>query len=994
MYVPVGQRGQSRQPGAAQSQVVAQQSNSLANSIFQADSSLQAKKKEAQRQYENAQTMMRSDLNAVAEFDVTKAGSDKAAQLTLMAKDISEQIREANNPVEARALIASFRDTYNKGVAREAVKSEAMEQASGMIGADRATLDSLNSGLAAGMEYDEVDASWLANADQKWNKEYVYQDGKMYVRGPEGDLVPEDEAEFLQDTSMYNVGTHSVDVGSLGDWAQSNATKTAIGFKNGTWDETRARGIYRDNVLLEEREGKTHRLQLLTTMEDRGLTSHLSEKEKADFRDGVNLTSEKFKEIIEAGEDEFVERSQFEGIIGGKGKNTSGRGGSNAEDDNITVKGLNVPSQAGEGGSATANLLSDLEITGQAQHSINRFNKMPSLTGTFEIPGKPNTDKVDIVGAGINSKGQRVAYIRGYENVVTETGIPGFEDSDKKKFFKEIVIGSEELGASADVYQEIYQNHPKMAELIENQLDEYEENKKRRPRRVEGEGAEGGPSLAEVDGQTTAADLVESGKQAVEKYTSNQEALNLVTGDRQVPDYMLADLFEETMGMSYEDMLEREKSGSSMPLMTGIRQAFFDQGFSLSGNSSSTMRALMKEKLGADNAALREQYPEVQNEIKNEGRAAYAKSQDQLQKDRQAKEEARELEESRPEREEAAKSQFREETRDFFLDNPIGRFFGYKDKDQRAEEAERIERRDNPRSKPINISPEKTADLVSNLPKSKRDAFQRRVDVFQNENGRQTPIRVEKDGNKLVFTDERGRPLDIPPMALGFESSPMASIATTAIFNEEGYTASGTLVNVPKSKNSGVTIGGLDLGSKAGDIDRKLEILGDYIPEEQIRELRKISNLVGTEASNALASAQDAGKIDASKWGFTDDTFKEMQSRYLDERTIPAVVKKITKFAPEITQEDIQSLPEPVIQAITSMEFVTPGEGRESSSLTAVAKAMESGDPADWLLAAKTYDVYYGGAARQADSLKTGRILDGNVKRAKRAAELIRSVYS
>jgi hypothetical protein len=381
----------------------------LANSIFQADSSLQAKKKEAQRQYENAQTMMRSDLNAVAEFDVTKAGSDKAAQLTLMAKDISEQIREANNPVEARALIASFRDTYNKGVAREAVKSEAMEQASGMIGADRATLDGLNSGLAAGMEYDEVDASWLANADQKWNKEYVYQDGKMYVRGPEGDLVPEDEAEFLQDTSMYNVGTHSVDVGSLGDWAQSNATKTAIGFKNGTWDETRARGIYRDNVLLEEREGKTHRLQLLTTMEDRGLTSHLSEKEKADFRDGVNLTSEKFKEIIEAGEDEFVERSQFEGIIGGKGKNTSGRGGSNAEDDNITVKGLNVPSQAGEGGSATANLLSDLEITGQAQHSINRFNKMPSLTGTFEIPGKPNTDKVDIVGAGIKDRGSHTS---------------------------------------------------------------------------------------------------------------------------------------------------------------------------------------------------------------------------------------------------------------------------------------------------------------------------------------------------------------------------------------------------------------------------------------------------------------------------------------------------------------------------------------------------------------------------------------------------------
>lgn len=952
MYVPVGQRGQSRQPGAAQSQVVAQQSNSLANSIFQADSSLQAKKKEAQRQYENAQTMMRSDLNAVAEFDVTKAGSDKAAQLTLMAKDISEQIREANNPVEARALIASFRDTYNKGVAREAVKSEAMEQASGMIGADRSTLDNLNSGLAAGMEYDEVDASWLANADQKWNKEYVYQDGKMYVRGPEGDLVPEDEAEFLQDTSMYNVGTHSVDVGSLGDWAQSNATKTAIGFKNGTWDETRARGIYRDNVLLEEREGKTHRLQLLTTMEDRGLTSHLSEKEKADFRDGVNLTSEKFKEIIEAGEDEFVERSQFEGIIGGKGKNTSGRGGSNAEDDNITVKGLNVPSQAGEGGSATANLLSDLEITGQAQHSINRFNKMPSLTGTFEIPGKPNTDKVDIVGAGINSKGQRVAYIRGYENVVTETGIPGFEDSDKKKFFKEIVIGSEELGASADVYQEIYQNHPKMAELIENQLDEYEENKKRRPRRVEG------------DVQDSRMNYPTSEDRA----SRNEASL----GARQAAADEARELIEEgqRLGPAHMAYLENNRLGE---LRQGEFGDYLNNVFPTGGTSGVAANAA--SGLGSMGVNDESSDPEFVGLERAAGQVP-------------TREEALE-------RRSKQASALGQTAADIFLDNPIGRALGYKNKEKRAEEAER-EARESSRvtSKPINISVEKTADLVSNLPKSKRDAFQRRVDVFQNENGRQTPIRVEKEGNKLVFTDERGRPLDIPPMALGFESSPLASTASEAIFNEEGYSASGTLINVPKSANSGVTIGGLDLGSKAGDIDRKLEILGDYIPEEQIRELRKISKLTGTEASNALASAQEAGKIDASKWGFSDDTFKEMQSRYLDERTIPDVVEKITKFAPGVTQEDIEALPEPVMQAIASMEFVTPGLARESSALTAVAKAMESGDPADWLNAASTYDSYYGSAQTQADSLKSGRILPGNVERAKRAAELIRSVYS
>ena len=75
------------------------------------------------------------------------------------------------------------------------------------------------------MEYDDVDVSWLANADAAWNKEYVYQGGEIYVKGPDGNLVREDEADFLQDTSMYEVGTHSVDVGSLGDWAQSNGNQ-------------------------------------------------------------------------------------------------------------------------------------------------------------------------------------------------------------------------------------------------------------------------------------------------------------------------------------------------------------------------------------------------------------------------------------------------------------------------------------------------------------------------------------------------------------------------------------------------------------------------------------------------------------------------------------------------------------------------------------------------------------------------------------------------
>jgi hypothetical protein len=744
-----------------------------------------------------------------------------------------------------------------------------------MVGASGEELSKLNAGLPAGMEYDEVDASWMANADAKWGKEYVYQDGEIFVRDPEGSLIPEAEADFLQDASMYQVGTHSVDVGSLVDWAQSDATKTAIGFKNGKWDETRARGYYRDNVLLDEREGKKHRLQLLTTMEDRGLTAHLTEEEKKMFRDGQNLESEKFSEIIQKGEDEFTERSMFDGVIGsGSGKSTSGRGGTNAEDDNITVNGLNVPSQD------TGNLLKDLQYQDRAGHSINRFNKMPSLQGAFEVPGKPNTDKIDIIGAGINSKGQRVAYVRGYEDVVTETGIPGFEDTDRKKFYKEVVIGGEELGVGSDVYQEIYQNHPKMAELIENQLLDYEENKLKNPR------------------PTTPTPETQDDRPPTSGDRTERNEARLAAREAAVDEY------------------------------AQLQKDFDALNQQINRNPQTAQGAVAKQR------ALKERM----NEISGGQFGEYITNIFPEQSNRATPDELAPFE-GAAERGSNEAGSGGSPTSDFFFDNPIGRLLGYKGSEQRAKDEER---------------------------RQEREA--RREEVLS----RQKPVEAEPISSNRQLAETAGE----------------------VIFEEEGYSAGGTLINVPKSSNSGVTIGGLDLGSAAGDIDKKLEILSSYLPAEQVAALNEVTNLTGTDASNALANAIEAGRINPDSWGLTDNDFKEMQVRYLDDRVIPSIIEKTSKFSPDIDREDIEALPAPVIKAIASMEFVTPGLGRQSSALTAVGKAIESGNPADWLKAADTYDMYYGTLQQQEDSLSSGRILAGNIKRAQKAAALIRSVYS
>ena len=70
------------------------------------------------------------------------------------------------------------------------------------------------------------------------------------------------------------------------------ATKTAIGFRMALGTNLEL-ATTTETTYLAEKAGKEHRLQLLTTMEDRGLTAHLTEEEKQQFRDGINLGSEK-----------------------------------------------------------------------------------------------------------------------------------------------------------------------------------------------------------------------------------------------------------------------------------------------------------------------------------------------------------------------------------------------------------------------------------------------------------------------------------------------------------------------------------------------------------------------------------------------------------------------------------------------------------------------------------------------------------------------------
>lgn len=267
------------------------------------------------------------------------------------------------------------------------------------------------------------------------------------------------------------------------------------------------------------------------------------------------------------------------------------------------------------------------------------------------------------------------------------------------------------------------------------------------------------------------------------------------------------------------------------------------------------------------------------------------------------------------------------------------------------------------------------------------DDMGKAVDQFQDALRKSSPVYEDRymTGPKPMGSDEEARLRSGELFGRDFTGNGAGSAVIDNIFREEGYSADGIIVNVPQTEKSGVTIGGLDLGASAGDIEQKLEILEKYIPEEQMEALKPLTKLTGPQAQAALQDSLDTGRLNPDTWGFTDDTLRQIQAEFISSNTVPSIADRMG-----VSVKELEKLPEEVLTAITSIQFMTPGP----KTLKAVGKAIKSGRREDWLAAADMYENYYGSEAEVKEKLKDGRILKGNVDRAKRAAELIRSVYS
>tara|TARA_S200002703_G_scaffold50476_2_gene43893 strand:- start:5838 stop:8969 length:3132 start_codon:yes stop_codon:yes gene_type:complete len=996
--------------------------------VTQVASTINVRDKEMRRRFERAENMRRDDINEAAGYDLASIGQFGSEIFQQEVDEATQLIASGQlNPTEARAKLGELKSLFNQfNTHSEAMSTE--DAVANKLATDPQARKARNSQLGVGEQLSYGVDDYAAQHNAALNNVFKSgsaqkgPDGQWTVVDPNtGERVPFSQVTgFANANHFYRYGSSSVDVGTLGDWAQDKSTASAISFKDGKWNEARSRDFYRDNVLTEDDNGKTHRLQLLGTLEDRGLIDHLTDEQKRNFRDGVDLGSESFQDIIRKGEDEFVSRSQFEGTYGTSSKRGGGGSGGDSEPKrDFVVGGLNVESKS------TGELLSNLGGLGTASHNLNRFNKPPVLEGAFEVPGKPNTENIQIVGAGVNEKGEQVAYIRGKQRVEVEGAIPGIEgDSDLVPYFKEIPIGGSASGVSSDVMREIQQNHPEMYRQILQDQDKYEEDKLRAKPIAATSSAVDREGATTMDAQ---GNVVREG---------GRSATTPDTGDA-------ADRGEASLGArdaavdEYRGLLDNmDALKKQMARSTGSDQAYM--------NLVKRMESLQGRM---DNISGGEFGEYITNVFAQESQGGVS-------------DELRPFEntvETRQEREDRVRSETRQNVADTFFNNPIGRAFGYQGPEARAEAAaEEARRSARTTSTPVQVPEDQVADLRDSLSPTMQDRLDRALDEAVRRGADGVGARRNENGD-IVVTDRRGVPVpgltpiagvdapearpagEVPNPAL--ERSPVARTAPSepgesrvselamnlvgagagsqdgGIGSYEGYSPD-LQINVPAgSMNSGVTIAGLDIGSGAEGADEKLDILKDYLKPEDFKELEKLKGLKGQKAQDALKKLQSEGKLLEDGLGLSQKDLNEITARQA-EKELPGIYKIIP-------EDRFKKLPTEVQRVVAGVHFNVQGP----KTLAAVNKATKTNDPNDWREVANKYMTYWSGLAEGMkpefrkwaeennrtdliDQINTsgksrdfgdaviqykldvGRILPGNLKRVEDAAAVITRTYN
>lgn len=752
MYVPIGQRGQgSSQAGGPQQQVAAQQGAGIAAAIRSADASLQAKRKEAQRQYENAQTMMRNDLNTLSNFDVASLGGPGIAKGMKEYSDrLAQKIREVNDPVEASKLIQDFKRTYdylkNAKTQNDEFRGEYMKA----YNATGSELESMNSSLPAGQKVKVPSIQDVAERDKMYDRELIITDDfKVMVGDGQGGMMGIDEDERLVDPSAWTVESEAYDLGGIDGHAKSESTMARIDMRLGHWNEKDAREVYVDDILSINPNGQSGgnavRNMTLQSLESRNLIPYMDDELKRQFEAGEfdmdkvygvsyddegnrtfnvpssELTKEEklIRDALRQGEDLFVEESKH--TIAERAKASSG--GGKQTNPKIIRNGQGVP------GTKDDNLPG--ESMGPAEdYNINAFRTPLKLAGSI-VPGVDSPDgNYEITGAGYSPDGRLVATVRQAKQVQGT----GFDEGTSTTTYENRTIYLTEIGEEAPVpgtqESEIFQYIMQDVDMA--------------------------PVLAE-DRQARSISILEEAANAPAAPVGDddyfRDAYNRQQLERQKEKDQEAITEWEGMSNRVNAIAARYYTPDQIARMTP--QELIDGVMNINTATGSD-----KEEINAINDRLTilvGTSPLLQNTLDNQATRADNAAQEQGMT-----QEARDAQQAR--------------SRNFVFNNPAGRALGYDPNDPKGliemlqgdNKPEEVPYRDRDiTSRPIELGFDETHASIEALPQSRRDDWERSVANYRNEHGREISIRSKVEDGQVVFTDQRGVRIDeIDPIPL------------------------------------------------------------------------------------------------------------------------------------------------------------------------------------------------------------------------------------
>ena len=391
--------------------------------VTQVATTMNVRDKEMARRFEKAEEMRRTDIDTAVGYDLSSIGQFGSEIFQQEVDEVTQLIASGQlDPTQAKVKLAGLKNLFNQFKTHAEAMSEE-DAVANKLATDPNARAAKNSDLGVGEELSYGVDDYAAQHNTALNN--VFKEGSA-EKGPDGnwtviDPTTGERVPFRQGTGFadpihfYRYGTNAVDVGTLGKWAQDSATSSAIAFRDGSWNQGRAEEYYLDNVLVDNDNGKAHRLQLLGTLEDEGLISHFSDDDKKAFRDGSFITKEDpetgdlkvfqkivdqqgnvsqgpeikdFSVAVDEGKKRFLELSRFDGLYTSSGKRSSSEEGFS---DKVVRGGYAVP--VGQ----DVNVTNTGSGFGPSQpYNVNRLNSPITMnTGLATQSGTTRTTNAD-----------------------------------------------------------------------------------------------------------------------------------------------------------------------------------------------------------------------------------------------------------------------------------------------------------------------------------------------------------------------------------------------------------------------------------------------------------------------------------------------------------------------------------------------------------------------------------------------------------------------